>query len=461
VIEEPLAPGLGPASVVPFANDRGPFDPAPGQGPLTMPPIDTPVGNGGGGAVGIVPPPFAGELPPATPLGEGEPPGTMPTQPGLNQTDVGPNRDEAFPDRSWADIVTNVEEGSTGSLMFGVGVTSYGGLSGNFIYHESNFDISAWPRSWREFRDQRAFRGAQQDLRIELSPGTLVNRALISFRDPYFLNMPGGYAMGLGLSGYAFTRVYNGQFNEYRGGGRFSLGSQLGTSTYADVAFRAEDVRISNYYLPAPAEFLAVDGHTALFTLRPSIRFDNRNDPYAPNKGQYLEAAFEQGWGDFTFPKVTLEGRKYFTLGSRPDGSGKRLLTFRGYFGATGPDTPVYERFFAGDFRSMRGFTYRGVGPFSLGRNVGGLMSAIGSVEYQFPWTAGDRVQQVVFCDFGTVESGYDFTTFRASVGTGLRLYMPQQMFGPLPLAFDFAVPVAKGPDDREQLFTFFIGAFW
>jgi outer membrane protein insertion porin family len=448
---DPLAPGPGPAGVVPFGSG-GAFDPPPGRGPL--PPQMQP------GPVAGAPIDRNSGLP-ANPVGEGEPPGTFPTLPGGNMTNVGPDRNDPFPERSYADIVTQVEEAPTGRIMFGVGATSYGGLSGNFILHESNFDITAIPRSWREVTGGQAFRGAGQDFRVELSPGTLINRALVSFRDPYFLNLPRGYALGLGISGYGFSRFYNGQYNEYRGGGRFSLGSQFGTSTYADVAMRVEDVRISGFYMPAPADFLAVDGHTFLASLRPSIRFDNRNDPFAPNKGQYLEAAFEQGWGDFTFPKVTLEGRKYFTLGSRPDGSGKRILTFRGFFGISGEDTPVYERFYAGDFRSMRGFTYRGVGPFVLDRNVGGILSTIGSVEYQFPWTANDKLQQVFFCDFGTVESGYEFTTFRASVGTGLRVFLPQQVFGPLPLAFDFAFPVAKGPDDREQLFTFFIGAFW
>ncbi len=88
-------------------------------------------------------------------------------------------------------------------------------------------------------------------------------------------------------------------------------------------------------------------------------------------------------------------------------------------------------------------------------------MSLIGSVEYQFPWMANDKLQQVVFCDFGTVEDDYAISTFRAAVGTGLRVYLPQQMFGPLPLAFDLAFPISKGPEDRERNFTFFIGAFW
>ncbi len=456
--QAPEGPALGdgPASLAPIAEPPPDFQipaiDAPGPPPLGAAP----------GAAPAAPPAGVGPFNPnapadrTPPLGNREPPGTFPSIPGMNATDVGPDRQEPFANRSFADIVTSVDETATGQFMFGVGASSYGGLFANFILHEGNFDYKAVPKSFRDLFSGGAFRGAGQDLRIELSPGTQINRAQITFRNPYLFNLP----IGLGMSAYTFRRFYT-DWTEDRAGGRFSLGRQFGTRTYADVAFRIEDVNVHGFNYPAPADLLAVNGHTTLATIRPTLRFDNRNDPFASTAGQYLEFAFEQGWGNFTFPKITVEGRQYITLGSRPDGSGKRFVTLRGFYGVTGRDTPIYERFYAGDFRSMRGFSYRGVGPHELGVNVGGLMTAIGSVEYQFPWIASDKLQQVVFCDFGTVEPGYSFTTFRAAVGTGLRIYLPQQMFGPLPLAFDLAFPVAKGPDDHTKVFTFFIGAFW
>jgi outer membrane protein insertion porin family len=371
-------------------------------------------------------------------------------------TDTGPDRQEPFNNRAYADIVTQVDEVATGRLMFGVGASSFGGLSGTFILHETNFDLFNVPRNASDVFNGRAFRGRGQDFRIELSPGTSINRALISFRDPYIGDLP----IGFGMSGYVFSRFYP-DWTEDRGGGRFSLGRQFGTSIYTDVAFRIEDVNIHGFKVPAPAEYLAMSGHTTLATIRPSIRYDNRNDPFAPNRGHYIEAAFEQGWGTFTFPKLTIEGRQYFTLGSRPDGSGKRILTARGYYGVTGTDTPTYERFFAGDWRSLRGFAYRGVGPYVFNQNVGATQMLLGSVEYQFPWTANDKLQQVVFADFGTLDDNYSLNDWRVAVGTGLRIYLPQQMFGPLPLAFDLAFPVVKEESDRTRYFTFFIGAFW
>ncbi len=454
-IDEPLAPGDGPAGVAPLGEGARAFDPPPDAPVIDAPAIAAPPPDALPGGV-VAGPGASGEGTHTPPYGADVAPGGFPSLPGTNMTDVGPDRQEPFPERSYADIITSVDEVATGRLMFGVGASSFGGLSGTFVLHETNFDLFNFPRSFNDITNSRAFRGRGQEFRLELSPGTSINRAIVSFRDPYVFNLP----VGFGASGYAMSRFYP-DWSEDRYGGRFSLGRQFGTMTYADLAFRIEDVNVYRFKYPAPAEYLAVAGHTTLATLRPSIRFDNRNDPFSPNRGAYLEAAFEQGWGTFTYPKVSLEGRTHFTTGSRADGSGKRVLTMRGFVGATGNDTPLYEKWFAGDFRSMRGFAYRGVGPYVFNSNIGGVLTMIGSVEWQFPWTANDKLQQVIFADFGTVENDYTLETFRLAVGTGARIYLPQQMFGTLPLAFDIAVPIVKGPDDRERLFTFFIGAFW
>src|SRR5262249_31479640 len=160
-------------------------------------------------------------------------------------------------------------------------------IFGNLILHESNFDYKALPRSVQELFGGNAFRGDGQDFRIELSPGTQINRASVSFRNPYVFDLP----IAFGATGYTFRRFYP-DWTEDPGGGRFSLGKQFGVQTYADVAFRIEDVDIHGYRVPAPAPLLAASGHTTLATLRPSLRFDNRNNPFTPNKGQYVEFAF-------------------------------------------------------------------------------------------------------------------------------------------------------------------------
>lgn len=441
------APTAGPTTVNPFGAGEI-FNPPP-----DMPPIALPMPEPGAPMAGapVAPP---GGVPPTAPVGTGEPPGLFPSVPGLNSFDVGPDRQDPFPGRAFADIVTSVTEAPTGRFMLGVGASSFQGLTGNLTVYERNFDIFNLPRSWSDLISGNAFRGGGQEFRLELMPGTLINRFQVSLREPYLFDLP----IGASGSGYLFNRIYP-DWTESRGGGRFALGRQFGTQTYADVAVRVEDVNFYGYTSPTPADYLAASGHSFLASIRPSLRFDNRNAPFMPNKGQYAEVSFEQGFGTFTYPKFEAEARTYMTTGSRADGSGKRILTLRGHFGISGQDTPVYERFFAGNFGSLRGFQYRGVGPHVFDKNVGGIMMGLGSVEYQFPWLANDMLHQVVFCDFGSVSNSYDFKDLRVSVGTGFRVIIPA--FGPLPLAFDLAFPVAKANGDDVQNFNFTVGGMW
>ena len=433
-----------PSALAPFGAAR-PFSPRPD----TLPPNEVPDAPP---LPAVVPGP--GGSPATPPIGAGEPPGDFPSIPGLNMTDVGPDRQDPFPNRSWADIITSVEEAPTGRFMLGIGASGFQGLNGTVSVYEKNFDILNLPRSLDDITSGKAFRGGGQDFQLSLMAGTLINRFQISLREPYLFDLP----IGASSSGYLFQRIYP-DWTEGRAGGRFALGRQFGPATYADLAFRAENVQFRGFNYPAPAEYLAAAGHSLLVSVRPTLRFDNRNAPFMPNKGQYLEFAFEQAGGTFTYSKFEVEGRKYFTLFTRPDGSGPRVLSLRGHLGVTGKDTPVYERFFAGYLGSLRGFGYRGVGPHVDGLNVGGFLQALGSIEYMFPLTASDSVRQVVFCDFGTIENSYEIHNFRASVGTGLRVTIPA--FGPLPLAFDLGFPIAKAVGDKVNIFNFSIGAVY
>ena len=96
-------------------------------------------------------------------------------------------------------------------------------------------------------------------------------------------------------------------------------------------------------------------------------------------------------FGDYHYPLATAEYTKFFTTYERVDGSGRHVLAFRSQASWAGSDTPVYDRFFAGGFRSMRGFQFRGVGPTSsTGYNVGGDFAFLNSVEYQVPVVPSD-----------------------------------------------------------------------
>jgi outer membrane protein insertion porin family len=442
--------GAPATSVEPSVPGVSPFGPPPFEPPANVAPVEVP------SATPMSPRPPAFPNPP--PVGSGELPGTEPSIPGMNMTDVSPDRNDPFPNRSFADIVTSIEEAPTGSFMIGVGANSFQGLIGNLQIFEKNFDITNFPRSFSDIVNGQAFRGGGQSLNISLSAGNLMNYMSISLREPYLFDLP----IGASGSGYLSQRIYP-NWDERRGGGAFSLGRQFGTMMYSDVTVRAEEVDFFGYRSPAPADYLAASGFTSLFSLKPSFRIDNRrfenpNSPFMPTKGQYIQLSTEQGWGSFTWTKFDAEGRAHLPTGSRPDGTGKRFFTFRGHFGIATESTPIYERYFAGNFGSLRGFQYRTVSPHAFNVPTGGVMMALGSVEYQFPWNARDTFHQIFFTDFGTVTGNYQFNDMRISVGTGLKVVLP---IAPMPFEFDLAFPVLKAAGDRVAYFNFAVGAVW
>ncbi len=445
-------PSLPSIDVTPPPSGGGTFSPPPD----TVPDVGTPDGGGlppalpnGGGLPPL--PPGGVTNPRLNPIGTGEPPGGFPNVPGMNVNDVGPDRNDPFRNRSFADVLTSVEESPTGNFSLAFGASSFQGLYGMLTVAEKNFNIWNPPRTWDDILQGKSFRGGGQQLILTLMPGTVLNSAQLKFVEPYLFEQP----ITFSTTGYFNYRFYP-NWTLSRGGTQIALGRLLSPTLFADVGMSAENVNFFGYRYPAPADYLAATGNTSLFSLRPSIRYDTRNSPFMASRGRYLQLAFQQGWGSFTFPKVEVEGRSYWTLFSRPDGSGPRVLEVRGFLGAAGRATPVYERFFAGNFGSLRGFQYYGVGPFQFGSNAGGIFEALGSVEYRFPLNARDTIYQVAFCDFGTVEQNYDFHNMRVSVGTGLRITLP---FMPMPIAVDLAFPVSSAQGDVKQFFNFSVGA--
>jgi len=354
------------------------------------------------------------------------------------------------------DIQVNVDEAQTGRILFGVGVNSDAGLLGNIIISEQNFDITRFPASFDDIVNGDAFRGGGEEFRLEAAPGTQFSRYLMSWRDPNIFDMP----YSLGVSAHFFQRNYR-EWDEERVGATLTVGHSFTDQIRGSIGLRVENVNVDNPDLPTPPELVEVLGDNFLSTVSFGLEHDTRDNPFMATCGHLTSANFEQGFGDFTYSQITLEGRQYFGITERPDGSGKQVFSLRGTVGFTSSDTPIFERFFAGGFRNFRGFRFRGVGPVGINNediHVGGDFMLLGSAEYQLPITADDTLQMVFFSDFGTVEENVEISEFRATAGLGLRVVVP--MLGPVPLAFDFAFPVAMADTDETQVFSFFVGFF-
>ena len=121
----------------------------------------------------------------------------------------------------------------------------------------------------------------------------------------------------------------------------------------------------------------------------------------------------------------------------------------------------MYDRFFAGGFRSIRGFQFRGVGPHVERYNVGGDFAFLNSVEYQIPVVAERQPVPGRVRGLRHGRAGRSvLADYRVTAGVGLRISMPQ-LLGPVPAGHRLRVPDPQGRRaTREQVFSFWIGVF-
>jgi outer membrane protein insertion porin family len=359
-------------------------------------------------------------------------------------------------DAEFKDIEIDVSEANTGSLIFGVGVNSNTGLVGSIVLNERNFDIFNPPTSFQDFINGRAWRGAGQNFRVTAMPGSIMQMYNVSFIEPFLFDT----RFSLHEDMY-FRMMFFNEYEEQRTGNRLTLGRQLNRFWNVAIAPRVENVHVGNLPSGDPPDYFAVQGNNGQVGFPLSITRDSRDSLIRPTQGSQFHVSYEelQGFAGFqgTFGVFNMLLNKFFTTYQRPDGSGRHVIVYRGQFGLASDNTPVYERFFAGGFTTIRGFQWRGVGPNLNGYFYGGDMLLLNSLEYQVPVTAGDKVFLVGFVDSGTVSPRItDFENYAVSVGFGVRFTVP--MLGPVPIALDFGFPVVKPPGDITQVFNFWMG---
>jgi outer membrane protein insertion porin family len=355
-------------------------------------------------------------------------------------------------------LVTVEENPQTTQFIAGVGASSNSGVVGNIVLENTNFDLFDTPRSFEEFFKGQSFRGAGQTMRISLEPGTELSRFRIDFREPYLMDKP----IGFGTSLYLFERGRDG-YDEERTGGNFSFDRRFEEGWLegwaGEIAFRAENVEVNDREAWAAEDIRDVDGSNYLSTVKLSLLHDTTDSRYEPTEGHRMRLSWEQAGamgGDFYHAKVIGSYSQHWPVYEDEEGR-KSVFTARGRLGQIFGNSPVFERFYAGGIGSMRGFDYRGVSPRQGIRSnrIGGEFMALAGAEYSFPLYT-EAVRGVLFSDMGTVEEDFGLSSWRVSVGFGVRLTL--QIFGTVPMEFDFALPVVDEEEDDTRAFSFFIG---
>jgi outer membrane protein insertion porin family len=360
------------------------------------------------------------------------------------------------------DVQVNIIEGQTGMVMLGVGLGSDSGVIGQLIFEQRNFNIADKPKNFYEFITGKAFKGAGQTLRIALQPGTEVSQYSISFTEPYLNDKP----TSLDVTGMSWER-YRESYDEERLKGAFSLEKRYKNKWRTSVGFRAENVKVKDIDIDAPKEIKDVAGNNALFGLKFGVSRDMTNDPFIPTDGYTLSTTYEQVGGDHTFGILQGIYRRYRTI--YEDLAERKTVLATKLLGATTVgDAPPFEKFYAGGtgLYGIRGFDYRGVSTRGLPTTAGGdpIPGAekddpigsdwifLASAEVIVPLVS-ENFAALFFVDSGTIDSG----SYRAAVGTGIQILLPQ-WFGPVPMRFELAASVLDDDEDETQAFSFSVG---
>jgi outer membrane protein assembly complex protein YaeT len=183
------------------------------------------------------------------------------------------------------------------------------------------------------------------------------------------------------------------------------------------------------------------------------------DNPLNPKKGEVVTFGFDYaGWGgDFNFYKMAAEGKKYIDIGWQTIFASRLKIGLADSIGAS-KNLPLFERFYSGGERSVRGYIRRHLGPLSsINDPLGGLSLVEGSLELRRPiWK---ELSGALFVDFGQVsKQSFDlpFDDLQFSRGFGVNYTTPVG-----PLSFYVGFPVHPPRGDSSWQIHFSIGAFF
>lgn len=359
------------------------------------------------------------------------------------------------------DAVVRVQEGPTGRFLIGAGVGSESGLLGEFSLVEENFDLFNWPSSWADLWRGNAFRGGGHRLSVVIRAGTERSYFSVSFRNPSVWNTE--YSFGTDIYSTAIVRN---EFDESRTGFSLSGGEGLGKFARRSVTVGYESIDIDDVDAGAAAEIMKDEGSHAKPFVRFDISVDRRDNRFMPTEGYAARGTAELAAGDVDALKLEAGGEKHWPV--LPTERGPHVVGVRGRIGVvipySGGRVPVFERFYAGGFSTLRGFEFEGVSPIDppTGDQVGGEGLLIGSAEYSVPVSEDGRFRVLGFLDGGYVTEdaedvldGWD--ELRLSTGVGFRWQVP--FLGMTTLEINLATALREEDGDDTQTLHFSFGA--
>jgi outer membrane protein insertion porin family len=327
-------------------------------------------------------------------------------------------------------MVVTVEEKRTGSITFGAGFSSVDSLLGFVEITQGNFDIMNFPY----------FTGGGEKFRVRLQYGLERQDAEVEFKEPWFLEQRLALGFNLFYHNATYLSTY---YNEQNYGGSVSLSRAFGQFWAGSIAYTLQQFDLYDFASNSSPQLLSQAGWRSDSSITLGMSYDTRDSVLLTRHGMHADftAEFAGGplWGQTNIYKFQADVQKYILL---PYDMILTLALATGdvnYFGNSS-QVPMFDRFFIGGSRSVRGFGNRDIGPIDDNNQpLGGNTMMYNNVELTFPIM--DRVRGAVFNDMGFLDPnafsyGNAWNEMNMAYGLGLRLNLP---IGPLRL--DYGIP--------------------
>ncbi|MBF0594924.1 MAG: outer membrane protein assembly factor BamA [Candidatus Omnitrophica bacterium] len=348
--------------------------------------------------------------------------------------------DTATPDQK--DLVVDVKEAKTGSFSFGGGYSTVDQLIGFVELDQKNFDFANWPN----------FTGGGQRVTARAEVGSSRNNELLSFTEPWLFDYPVSGGFDLYRSQYNRSSNTGYAYDQTRVGTKLRVGKEL--SEYVSTAgyYRIEQVDISNMQDNVSADLKAEEGKSLTSVVGASLANDHRDSTISPTKGWLTSGSADLAGGPFggdkDFYRLETNGSYYIPLRFNS------VMEFSGRLGmvsayGSSSKVPIFERYFSGGARTIRGYSERSVGPIDSGNSdpIGGEGMMLGTVEYTIPLI--DVIKFATFFDTGTVSAKYgDLFSEKLYSGTGIG-FRVKTPIGPMNL--DYGIPLNTQPGETSR----------
>jgi len=345
----------------------------------------------------------------------------------FEKVDISP-QDTTVPNRK--NMVVTVEEKRTGSVTFGAGFSSVDSLLGFVEITQGNFDLFNFPY----------FTGGGEKFRVRLQYGLERQDAEVEFKEPWFLEQR--LALGYNLFYHNATYLSN-YYDERNFGASVSLARAFGQFWSGSITYTLQEFDLYNFASNSSPQLLQEQGWRSDSSITLGMAYDTRDSVLLTRRGMHADfsAEFAGGplLGQTNIYKFQADAQKYILLPY------DMILTIAGATGVadyydTSTEVPLFDRFFLGGSRSIRGFGNRDIGPIDDNNEpIGGDTMAYTNLELTFPIM--DRVRGAVWNDMGFLDArpfhyADAINEGDAAAGVGLRLNLP---IGPLRL--DYGLP--------------------